>query len=881
MSVDPWPMIKDILTCLVGCTADNVVVINDLGDNLTNLSQKLETLMQHYGDVEREIGRAGGRELKDKNRVEGWQKRVREKAEAVKKILEKGNKETQQKCLGGHCPKNFCSSYKLGLTVLEEITKIENLTEEKKDFDLDFVEPQISPVDEIVEMQTFGLDLPFKEVCEYIESHSVGMVGIYGMGGVGKTALLKTIQKKFLEKNSFNLMFRIKLARDTSFSENQILENVQNKIRDTLNIHEDVWTNKSKKSRANLIRAELKSKTFLLLIDNVGPKLDLSEAGVPELDKSPGSKLVFTARSKDSLAKMKKVCRGIKPIEMKCLKLESALDLLKCSSDNVSNANEEIKRLAKDVAEECKGLPLALITVGKVMASKKNADEWRHAITQLQSYPSQFPGMAGDVFPKLKFSYDSLSGDVYRKCFLYCSLFPEEQKIRKRELVNLWIGESFIQKFADIFQARYKGADIIGNLERAYLLESGVSDDCVEMHDVIRDMALWLSCEEGKNEENVLVSQNADVIPALDLEKWANAERISLWGPTFENLSEIRSSRCKTLIIRETNLKELPGEFFQKSLQVLDLSHNEDLTKLPVEVGKLINLRHLDLSFTGINALPLEVRELKNLKTLLVDGTEMLIPKVVISQLLSLQIFSKDIRHPSNEKTLLEGLDCLKRLICLGIILTKYESIEYLLNSTKLQSCINNLTLADCSDLHQLNISSSSMIRMRTLEMLDIRSCSLEELKILPDDKGLYGCFKELSRVVIRKCPIKNLTWLIYARMLQTLELDDCNSVVEIIADDIVETEDETCQKIFSQLKRLDLSYLSSLHTICRQALSFPSLEKITVYECPRLRKLPFNSDSARTSLKEIRGKENWWNGLQWDEEVKKIFSSRFVKLAY
>ena len=88
------------------------------------------------------------------------------------------------------------------------------------------------------------------------------------------------------------------------------------------------------------------------------------------------------------------------------------------------------------------------------MASRRTPQEWKHAIKILQSYPSKFSGMGDHVFPILKFSYDSLSDDTVKKCFLYCCIFPEDHDIEKNELIELWIGEGFLDKFDDIHDAR-------------------------------------------------------------------------------------------------------------------------------------------------------------------------------------------------------------------------------------------------------------------------------------------------------------------------------------------------------------------------------------------------------------------------------------------
>ena len=110
----------------------------------------------------------------------------------------------------------------------------------------------------------------------------------------------------------------------------------------------------------------------------------------------------------------------------------------------------------------------------------------------LKSYPAEFSGMGDQVFPILKFSYDHLDNDTIKSCFLYCSIFPEDHKIWNKCLIDLWIGEGFLDKFADIYEARNQGNKITRSLKLACLLEADVSRDTCKMHDVIHDIALWL-----------------------------------------------------------------------------------------------------------------------------------------------------------------------------------------------------------------------------------------------------------------------------------------------------------------------------------------------------------------------------------------------------
>jgi Leucine-rich repeat (LRR) protein len=64
-----------------------------------------------------------------------------------------------------------------------------------------------------------------------------------------------------------------------------------------------------------------------------------------------------------------------------------------------------------------------------------------------------------------------------------------------------------------------------------------------------------------------------------------------------------------------TGIKSLPDKTCNLyNLQTLILSNCCVLTELPVHMGNLINLRHLDISGTSIKEMPMEVGGLENLQ---------------------------------------------------------------------------------------------------------------------------------------------------------------------------------------------------------------------------------------------------------------------------
>ncbi|XVE89127.1 hypothetical protein DITRI_Ditri19aG0125700 [Diplodiscus trichospermus] len=210
-----------------------------------------------------------------------------------------------------------------------------------------------------------------------------------------------------------------------------------------------------------------------------------------------------------------------KKIRVKCLPEEKAWQLFTAKvGEETLASHPKISELAKEVAKECGGLPLALITIGRAKACKKTLEEWEYAIEVLKrSANSVFPNMGEEVYPLLKFSYDDLPNDIVRYCLLYCSLFSEDYRIQKGLLIDCWIGEGLIDEHDNIRKARNHGYYIIGTLIHACLLEE-VNDWNVKMHDVIRDMSLWISCTFEAEKWEFLVQAGYLLSKMLEVEKW-------------------------------------------------------------------------------------------------------------------------------------------------------------------------------------------------------------------------------------------------------------------------------------------------------------------------------------------------------------------------
>ncbi|KAK1587252.1 hypothetical protein Q3G72_011102 [Acer saccharum] len=328
------------------------------------------------------------------------------------------------------------------------------------------------------------------------------------------------------------------------------------------------------------------------------------------------------------------------------------------------------------------------------------------------------------------------------------------------------------------------------------------------------------------------------------------------------------------------------------TLTVLNLSNNKILMELPIEIGELISLRYLNLSKTYVSNLPIEVKNLTQLRILLLDGMmteQVVIPQEVISSLSSLEIYScfdPDIRCKIDLKLIIEELECLEKITNVGLTFSSVSLVlKFMSSIPKLQSCITRLSIYECEELGSLDISCSTMRRMEHLEEFYIRDChDLKEVKICFENgermqRSQPNCFRNLQILNIWNCEIlENLTWLIYTPQLRFLYVIECESLEEIIAWDFAgSSETEEAAEIFSNLEKVLFFDLPKLKSICQRAMPFPSLRDIEVDSCQSLRKLPFNAESAKSTLKAIKGRRDWWDMLEWEDEATNLaFASKF-----
>ncbi|KAI3962215.1 hypothetical protein MKX01_030765 [Papaver californicum] len=379
--------VLDIFSRLWTCSVHNTDYIRKLKQNLITLETSFNTLRCKKVDIIRRI------EIEESNPA---QPAKRKTVTEVQKILD-DNEAIKN---GGRCffccwGRNNCwSAYRLGRLVFQKQISVESFLREAGDFQdiTDRCPPD--PLQQIPTVEVIGMDLKFKVVDSLVtEGDHVRIIGLYGMGGVGKTTLLQKVNNEFAEKEQFDLVIFVVVSKDLN------RKSIQNQMGKRVGVSWPEEETPLNDRAANL---------FKVLRNLSKNAMEIT-----------GSKIVFTTRNN-------KVCGDMeadKRIEIGCLDEDQAWSLFQQKvKQEALSCHPDVAEVAKKVAKECRGLPLALITIGRTMSSKTDIRQWQHALHTLQGSASQFSGMADKVLAIMKFSYDNLENQKLKSCFLYCSL---------------------------------------------------------------------------------------------------------------------------------------------------------------------------------------------------------------------------------------------------------------------------------------------------------------------------------------------------------------------------------------------------------------------------------------------------------------------------
>ncbi|KAL5824441.1 hypothetical protein ACOSQ3_020504 [Xanthoceras sorbifolium] len=556
---------------------------------------------------------------------------------------------------------------------MERINKtLDVIAEEKNSFQLSSskgareVERQVT-TSFVDESEIHGRDDDKKEIKNLLLSESsngptsLPIISIVGLGGIGKTTLAKLIFNDHEVTAHFNE--KIWVCVSDPFDEirigKAILESLRN-VAPNLNEFESVLKN---------IKESITDKKFLLVLDDVWTK---DSNKWEELKSSleygaKGSRILVTTRNME----VANVMGSTNIVELGMLSDEKCWSLFSQVSFYERN-NEECKKLAdvgRRIVKKCKGLPLAVKTLGGVLRFKTTIEEWTSV---LNSEVWELEDAEKKIFTPLLLSYFDLPSEL-KRCFLYCAIFPKDYVMKKNQLIKLWMAQDYLrtQRNKDAESVREENFEKLAM--RSFFQDFKRDEDdgsivSCKMHDIVHDFAMYLTKNECFSVEvddsegfplnssyrkarhsMTVLKRNASVSTSIFKknrlrslifecgDRWRNQTCIDI-SNLFNYLTCVRALRFygKSIadvpsgisklthlryleVSKNNDIRELPETVCELyNLQTIDIRCCENLNKLPEGIGKLVNLRHLINygSFRACSYMPKGIERLTCLRTL-------------------------------------------------------------------------------------------------------------------------------------------------------------------------------------------------------------------------------------------------------------------------
>ncbi|KAH9725743.1 ADP-ribosyl cyclase/cyclic ADP-ribose hydrolase [Citrus sinensis] len=567
-------------------------------------------------------------------------------------------------------------------------------------------------------------------------SNDVRMIGIWGMGGLGKTTLARVVYD--LMSHEFDGSSFLADVREKFEKEGSEISLQKQLLSDLLKLSD--YSIQNVYDGINIIGSRLQRKKVLLIIDDV--------ADVEQLQKL----ILITTRDRQLLVAHEVDEEHI--LDLDVLNNDEALQLFSMKAFKSHQPMGEYVELSKHVLEYAGGLPLALKVLGSFLIGR-SADLWRSALERLKKDPSN------KIMSILQISFEGLQ-DSEKKIFLDVACFFK------------WENRDYVTKILEgCGFSPVIGIEVL--IEKSLLTVDG--RNILHMHDLLQELGqlivtrqspeepgkrsrLWKK-EEARQvliENTVSELLNEKLVDACYFifpnyisdefstslhyyfTKVPNLEVLDLEG--CKRLREIHQSllRHNKLILLNlkgcTSLTTLPGEIFMESLKTLVLSGCSKLKEFPDIVGGMECLQELRLDGTDIKELPVSIELMSGLVSLnLKDCKNLASLPITIGSLECLQTLvlsgcSKIVKFP---ETVISVVD-LSELFLDGTSITEVPSSIELL--TKLQW----LNLNDCRSLVRL---PSSINGLKSLKTLNLSGCF--KLENVPETLGQVESLEKLD----------------------------------------------------------------------------------------------------------------------------------------
>eukprot|EP00256_Glycine_max_P039320 XP_006588011.1 protein SUPPRESSOR OF npr1-1, CONSTITUTIVE 1 [Glycine max] len=590
-----------------------------------------------------------------------------------------------------------------------------------------------------------GIDKKIADIESLIrkESKDTRLIGIWGMGGIGKTTLPQEVFNKL--QSEYQGSYFLANEREQS-SKDGIISLKKEIFTELLGHVVKIDTPNS------LPNDTIRRMKVLIVLDDVNDS-DHLEKLLGTLDHfGAGSRILITTRDEQVLNANK----ADEIYRLREFNFDKAFELFKLNAFNQSDNQSEYDELSQRVVNYAKGIPLVLKVLARLLRGK-NKEVWESELDKLEKMPLR------EVCDIMKLSYVDLDRKEQQIFLDLACFFLRSQTKITIDYLNSLLKDSESDNSVVVGLERLKDKALITFLENNF----------ISIHDSLQEMACEIVRQESTGDpgSRSRLWDLDDIYEALKNYKGNEAIRsILLHLPTTkkENLSPRLFAKMNRLRFLEVSVednydcfdilakglkflatelrflswksysgKSLPEIFSTEKLVILKLPYS-GMEKLWLGVKNLVNLKELDLRCSKkLKELP-DISKATNLEVILLRGCSMLTNV-----------------HPS-----IFSLPKLERLN-----LSDCESLNILTSNSHLRS-LSYLDLDFCKNLKKFSVVSKNMKELRL-------GCT--KVKALPSSFGHQSKLKllHLKGSAIKRLPssFNNLTQLLH------LDVKECKSL--------------------------------------------------------------------------------------------------------
>ncbi|XP_058183997.1 putative late blight resistance protein homolog R1B-16 [Rhododendron vialii] len=688
----------------------------------------------------------------------------------------------------------------------------------------------------VKEKRVVGFEEEVKRVIEKLDdggqSRQLEIITIIGAGGSGKTTLAREVYHHRFTKYTFQIRAWVDVSQDYNNTMKRDLLICILKLAFPENNPD--YEKRSEDRLGEDVHKCLRGRKYLIVMDDIWGIEAWNDMQKSFPRERKGSKVLFTSR----LVVQPDII-GCVPHCLAPLPKSLSWELLQKKVFGMKCCPLELVEIGERIAEKCEGLPLAIVTIAGILATKDTTpDVWEEVVKHLSLIIAENEERCMKI---LELSYNHLP--LYLKaCFIYIGAFPEDYEIPVRELIWFWIAEGFIQPSDGGKSLEAIANDcLIDLIDRSLVMIArkrslGEIKAC-RIHDLLRQL-----CLKKAEEDNFLVKiyEDDSFSPSA-----THNRRLFIGCQFFDKFSlrpcaqNLRSFLCLCLKKNCSCYSTKPNmSFLVENFELLRV-----LSFIPAQfrgkegIARLVHLRYL-AHMADNRMFPAPITYPLNLEILTIRAAGMddfiELPLAIFKMVKLRHIYSKHgvfAYHVSSQGVRI-GSDHSSG--------SKLDSLQTLHQICPCDDCRSFLVRTP--NLRKLGVQAVLKDGVLTIPDLEFLKC-LETLKFtMVDHRGpMASIFRPglklpptVTRLTLRRLNLKweELSILQTLPNLEVLRLLDWACMGPVW---------NTSEEGFSQLKYLKLRNLGPFKEWNASEDQFPRLEVLVIECCPVLEQIPID----------------------------------------